>query len=556
MKKFFKKKITIISLIIIIGAIVGGYIYIKSIQKPEYDFIVVERGELTQEVSVTGTVKPAESVDLAFERSGKVGTVVIKVGDIVTSGQMLASLVNGELASDLLQKQANLEAEQAKLDELKSGTRPEEIQQARTNVSNAEIELVDFEDNLENVRNQAEADLESDYSAALTSAESAATYGKNALLTLADIQQAHFGGTDQNSLDIADAKEVAVYSLLGETNAGRSDAEQISSYDGGAYGAVQDAVINSTHENIDLALTGITDALQDVKIALNTVPIIDDFTSTQETNHSLAKTDVNSQITSVSSKRQAIAVQKATNASNIATAEASVNTARNTLANKQDTLTLKLAGSTPEQIAAQEAKVKSAQASVGNIQAQINKTIIYSPINGVITKQNAKVGEIISANTELISIISEAEFEIETNIPEADITKIKIDDNAMITLDAYGDEEVFDARVIAIDPAETIIEGVSTYKVTLQFLEENGRIRSGMTANIDILTAKLQDVFTIPQRAVIYKNGDKFVRVLDLGSDEFGEVKVETGLHGSDGRLEIISGLKEGDRVITFMKKK
>ncbi|MEA3272694.1 MAG: efflux RND transporter periplasmic adaptor subunit [Patescibacteria group bacterium] len=555
MKKFFKKKSVIITLSVIVVLIIGGYFWNKSKEEPEYDFIVVEKGDLTQEVSVTGQVKPAESVDLAFERSGKVGTVVVKIGDIVTSGQLLASLINGELASDLLQKQANLEAEQAKLDEIKAGTRPEEIQQARTDVSNAEIALSDKEDNLENVRAQAIADLESDYSAALTSAESAATYGKSALLTLADIQQVHFNGSDSNSLDVADAKEVAVYSLLGESSAGRSDAEQISFYSGGAYGTAQNAVISPTHENIDLALTEIADALQDVKIALNAVPIIDDFTSTQETNISTAKTNVNSQITAVSSKRQAIAVQKATNASSVAIAEASVNTTRNTLANKQDTLTLKLAGYTPEQIAAQEAKVKSARASVGNIQAQINKTIIRAPINGVITKQDAKVGEIITANIEMISIISEAEFEIETNIPEADIAKIKVDNNAMVTLDAYGDEEIFNARVITVDPAETIIEGVSTYKVTLQFIGENGRIRSGMTANIDITTAKLKNVISVPQRAVIYSGGEKVVRVLN-DDETISEVVVKTGVRGLNGRIEIIEGVEEGDRVITTLREK
>lgn len=553
LKKFFKKKSVITVLIIIAVLIIGGYFLNKSAQKPEYEFIIAEKGELSQEVSVTGQVKPAESVDLAFERSGKVSKANVSVGDIVVSGQLLASLANGELSSSLLQAQANLETEQAKLDELKFGTRPEELQQARTEVQSAEITLSDKEASLENTRTQAEADIESDYSSALTSAQAAVVKGKNALLTLSDIQAAHFSGSDQNSLAVIDIKEDAVYLLLGVSGAGRLASEQISAYTGGAFGIVQSAADNPTHENIDSALTETLNALQKVKIALDAVPVIDDFSTTERTDLATEKNTINTEVTTVAGKQHAIEVQKATNTSNIATAEAAVNTARNTLASKKDILALKLAGSTPEQIMAQEARVKSARASVGNTQAQIDKTVIISPINGVVTKQDVTVGEIIPANIEVISVISEAKFEIETNIPEADIAKIKVGDEALVTLDAYGDEENFNARVVVVDPAETIIEGVSTYKVTLQFLEENGRIRSGMTANIDILTAKLENVISIPQRAVIYVDGGKVVRILNH-DETISEVSVKTGLRGLNGEIEIIEGIEEGDKVITFIR--
>lgn len=138
-------------------------------------------------------------------------------------------------------------------------------------------------------------------------------------------------------------------------------------------------------------------------------------------------------------------------------------------------------------------------------------------------------------------------------MPEADIAKVKIENQAEITLDAYGNDELFVANVIAIDPAETVIDGVSTYKVTLQFSHENGRIKSGMTANINILSDKRENIIAIPQRAVTIKNGDKIVRIVD------GEVIldriVETGLRGSNGNIEIISGISEGDNVIIFIEK-
>jgi len=216
-------------------------------------------------------------------------------------------------------------------------------------------------------------------------------------------------------------------------------------------------------------------------------------------------------------------------------------------------LELDEAGATKEDTEAQAAQVEKAQANVLNYQAQFNKTIIRSPINGLVTKQDAKIGEIVSANAIIVSVISANQFEVESNVPEADIAKLKIGDRASITLDAYGDNVLFDAKVIKIDPAETIIEGVATYKTTLQFNKEDERIKSGMTANIDVSTDKRENVLVIPQRAVITRGLDKFV-LIDNGTANPDERQIQTGLRGSDGNVEVISGLKDGERIAAIAK--
>jgi multidrug efflux pump subunit AcrA (membrane-fusion protein) len=173
----------------------------------------------------------------------------------------------------------------------------------------------------------------------------------------------------------------------------------------------------------------------------------------------------------------------------------------------------------------------------------------------------AKVGEVVfpsspysDSRVTFVSIISDKNYEIEVNVSEVDIAKIKSGDTAIITLDAYGDETEFYATVTSIEPAETIIEGISTYKVKLQFNEQDEQIKSGMTANIDILTAKKENVITIPQRAIITKAGQKIVRVIEDVPEKnlinINEVIVKTGLRGSDGRIEILEGINEGDEVV------
>jgi HlyD family secretion protein len=240
----------------------------------------------------------------------------------------------------------------------------------------------------------------------------------------------------------------------------------------------------------------------------------------------------------------------------ISTARTNINTAINNVSGALAALKIaeselaKLqAGSTPEEILIQEASVERARATVANIEAQLYKTLIISPINGVVTRQDAKVGEIITASEPVVSIISQASFQVEANLPESDVSKAKVGNLAMITLDAYGPGINFDAKIISIDPAETVIDGVATYKVTLEFLNEDERIRSGLTANINIETKRKEGVLAIPLRAISNEGSQKIVRVL-RADGRADEVSVELGITGKEGRVEIISGLAEGDLVI------
>ncbi|HBW56192.1 TPA: hypothetical protein DEF58_03115, partial [Candidatus Azambacteria bacterium] len=148
----------------------------------------------------------------------------------------------------------------------------------------------------------------------------------------------------------------------------------------------------------------------------------------------------------------------------ITTARDAVNTAQTNITNQIQTI-----DSQKATVASDEASVKSYQAGIKNIESQIAQKVLRSPINGIVTKQDAKTGEIATANAILVSVLSSI-YEIEAFIPEVDIAKIKISDSAKVTLDAYGKDVAFDAKVVMINPAETMVEGVATYKTTLRFI--------------------------------------------------------------------------------------
>lgn len=223
----------------------------------------------------------------------------------------------------------------------------------------------------------------------------------------------------------------------------------------------------------------------------------------------------------------------------ISNAQSNVTAARSGLESAQRSLVLKQAGSTSFDIAYERAQVEAAQAALA-------RTVITAPFSGTISRVDVSVGEIISPNTPEISMLSRGVFQIESYVPEVNIANIEVGDSAVVTLDAYG-SETFAATIAAIDPAETLKDGVSTYKTTLQFSNEDARIRSGMTANITITTEQKFGALVIPQGALLRRSGNTYVQI--LSGKETVEREVTTGATAL-GRVEILSGVTAGEVIV------
>jgi RND family efflux transporter MFP subunit len=204
-----------------------------------------------------------------------------------------------------------------------------------------------------------------------------------------------------------------------------------------------------------------------------------------------------------------------------------------------------------------DAELAQAEAQVERIQAEIAQRYIYAPFGGVITDVSINPGEIVTAGQQAISMISDGQFGVEVELPEVDSVKVKLEDTAEVILDAIGNDATFPAKVVSVNRTETIVNGVSVYKARLAFVEDptasddawvSERIASGMTADVTIVTDSREDVLALPARAIRYKeNGESFV-ILKKG-EEREEAPVTTGLRSTDGYIEIMVGLKEGDIV-------
>ncbi len=567
--------------VLFVLALIAFFINRNGNGQEAYEFFEVKRGAVTQQVFVSGNVEPIESVDLAFEVSGRVKEVVRDVSEPAERGEALVTLELGELAGELSQAQAGVDlevarlnqfsgavaTEQARLDELRRGTRPEEISLAQTNFDNADVELENAERNLESVKSKTEADLNEDYSSALTTANSASQVAKNAILTITEIQQKYHSNYDFEALPIRNAKKVAVKALFDVPNVELNTLQFVSQLSGGVYSEVKTLTVDDDGEAIIASLKELLEAVKLTKLAVDSIPLKTEYTDAEDTEIATTKTDLNTEISSISSSIDAIEVQKKANDTAVITAESDLAKAENTKSAAEDELKLKKAGSTPEEIRAQEgrvatelanlsaqrAQVRQAQGNLENVQAKIAKRTLVAPISGVVTKQDAKVGEIISPNVVLVSVITETNYEIEANVPEVDIAKVNVGNEAMMVLDAYGPEEFFPARVVEIEPADTIVDGVPSYKVTFEFTEDDEKLRPGLTADITVETARKENVLKIPVRTVKREDGETFVRLLkDMeGKTPLIERRlIQTGLLGGDGMIEVLSGLDEGERII------
>lgn len=144
--------------------------------------------------------------------------------------------------------------------------------------------------------------------------------------------------------------------------------------------------------------------------------------------------------------------------------------------------------SSEDSVEIQKNTILSAQDSVINAKAQLEKTILRAPFDGIITRQDGEVGEVGGSSAPSFLTISSNEplRKIEAFASDLDVANTKIGQSAQITFDVLGTQRTLTAKVDAIDPAATNIQGKSAYKVTLILDATDAEIKSGMHASVSL----------------------------------------------------------------------
>ncbi|MEI7424626.1 MAG: efflux RND transporter periplasmic adaptor subunit [Candidatus Staskawiczbacteria bacterium] len=503
--KFLKKKRNIwIIAVVIVLIIIGFLIFGKKASNSSIQTGIITKQNLQETVLSTGQVVSETDLSLSFQGSGIVRQIAVKEGDKAYKGQVLASLNQSSALATLTSAEGALAQAQANYNKLVNGATENEIQALQNALSLAKV-------NLNNLYNSVPTTLNSGYTAIY-----------NAYKNISLLKDNYFSTMDQPGIKVQDNKNNINLNL---TNV-KVYIDQIIGTDSADLAIANVLVnLNSTYNSLQI----IRDQC-DQDIYYSRVSVAD------KASLDAQKTYVSTAISSVNTLQ-----------SNIASYGVSLQTAKDNLSAKQ-------AKPRQEDVDLAKAQILSAQGQVDAAQAILNNSIIIAPSDGTITKVDIKVGEQATPSKEVMVLQDVGNLHVEADVSEANVYSLQVGQSIDYTFDALGPDKHFSGTVLTINPASTVISGVVNYLVKGDFDNAPG-IKPGMTANMTILVAKKDNVLAVPSTAIINKNNNQYVRVIDNSKDKtYYEVQVQTGLQADGGLVEIISGLNEGQEIIIYMK--
>jgi HlyD family secretion protein len=239
----------------------------------------------------------------------------------------------------------------------------------------------------------------------------------------------------------------------------------------------------------------------------------------------------------------------------------------------------------PSNISAQAGQVTAAQAAVDQAQRALDDTTLRAPVDATVSAVNGTVGEFVAPSsgtsalapgtdatlpgtngagsgaaaaqavaspnrpggTQFMVLDNIDEFQVVMAYTETDASSIAPGQKVRLTFDAVPDLELT-GSVLSVSPTATAISGVISYYVTVVLPSGDPRLKSGMTAQAEVLTKEIPGVLAVPSAAVRTQNGTSVVTVLDPNGTQ-RTVTVQTGATG-DGKTQILSGVSEGQQVV------
>ena len=213
------------------------------------------------------------------------------------------------------------------------------------------------------------------------------------------------------------------------------------------------------------------------------------------------------------------------------------------------------------EVNAMRAQINQASATLENNLTNLRYTKIISPVDGVVVSRSVDVGQTVAASFQTPTLFMVAQdltqMQIEVNVSEADIGRIKVGQDVTYTLDGYNNQE-FHGKVSQVRISPTTVSNVVTYTVIVDVTNDDNILIPGMTANVSVITNKSEDVIAVPVAAFRFTpkeitGGKKFEKqgVWILAKNKKPQrIEITTG--ASDGDYTAITNgeIKEGDRVI------
>jgi HlyD family secretion protein len=480
----------------------------KSTTKPLTQ--LVERKTVPSSITANGTIKADRAINLSPKTAGIVKSLLVKEGDRVRQGQVIALMDDSSLRGQLIQYQGQLAQQQANLQRLQAGNRPEDIAKAAAQLAEAKANLQQL---------QAGNRPEDIAKAAAQLAEAKA-----------NLQQLQAGNRPQEIAQ-SSAKLQQAKATLKQRESDWRRYQQLSKE-----GAISSQTLEQKRADRDVANNQVLEAQQG--LALQKAG-----TRPEQIAQAVAK---------VEQQSQNLALLKAGNRpEQIAQAAAKVEQQVQTLA------ALK-AGNRDEDIAQARAQVQAAQGSLRTIQEQFKETQVVAPFDGIVLEKFADVGAFVSpsmgggsgapASSSSILTLTSDRLQVVVNISESQIAKVKLGQVVTIKADAFPGEQ-FTGRVERLSPQAKAAQNVTSVEVRVAIdPAASNKLKAGLNAEAQFAVGQLENVLLVPNAAVVKQAEGAGVYV--WGSDNKSVFRpIKTGV--TVGRqTEVTSGLQGDEQVL------
>jgi HlyD family secretion protein len=212
-------------------------------------------------------------------------------------------------------------------------------------------------------------------------------------------------------------------------------------------------------------------------------------------------------------------------------------------------------------VKAAQAQVTQAHATLKQNRVNLDHTVITAPIDGIVISRNVDVGQTVAASMSAPTLFVIAKdltrMQVEASIDEADIGRIQPGQAVRFRVDAYP-RESFTGKVVQVRLEPQVVQNVVSYVTVIDVPNPNGKLKPGMTANVEIEIARADDVLIVPNAATRFQPeaqpdgtpGPRGRRVWTLRDGELQPVRIETGITNGTATAIVGGQLQEGMPVV------
>ncbi|MFN2227901.1 MAG: efflux RND transporter periplasmic adaptor subunit [Anaerolineae bacterium] len=231
-------------------------------------------------------------------------------------------------------------------------------------------------------------------------------------------------------------------------------------------------------------------------------------------------------------------------AAEFAAARSAVVQAESTLARLQE-------GVSEEEILLAQLQVEQAQISLDQARHQLQGTELVAPHQGTITQVAIKEGELTGGQPAFV-LTDLSRYHVEASVDEIDIGQVAVGQQVSITLDALPGVELA-GEIEQIASTAQMDAGVVSYPVTVRLTATDALLRAGMTANVQIITERREDILLVPNRFVSIDRPTGRTYVDRLVGNEVQPIEIQIGLR-DETYSEVLAGLQEGDVIVLVLE--